>query len=82
MDDRKCIVNAIFDVLSDRGGIEDSLAEIAGDPETYKDMYDECVEKVGKHLEFMEREGEGRVAQMDYNPLKDLDERWNPDATE
>lgn len=82
MDDRKCIVNAIFDVLSDRGGIEDSLLGIKDDPEVYKGMYDECVEKVGKHLEFMEREGEGSVAPADYKPLRDLEEYWAPDAPE
>jgi hypothetical protein len=82
MDDRKCIVNAIFEVLSDRGGIEDSLAGIQADPEVYKDMYAECVDKVGDHLEFMEREVEGSIAPKDYNPLKDLDDRWAPNDSE
>jgi len=44
-DQARHIVNAIFDELSDRGGIGDQLDMIADDTEVYNEMYAACVKR-------------------------------------
>lgn len=59
------VVNAIFDELSDRGGIGDQLGLIADDEEVYAEMHEACCKAVERILT---TEEEGR-----------WESRWTPE---
>jgi hypothetical protein len=68
------ILHEIFDELSGRGGIGDSLDQIADDAEVYKEMYDTCVNRIAVAIAFSHVATKERVEK-----IKKLKDRWSPD---